>query len=187
MADKSITQAATSEAAANGEVPGSQDEKEAKAEKKPAAKKPAAKKAPAKKEAKGKSADELRAENEKAASKSMDKIKSKLKKRMMFSAREEEFGYTSGCDVLDYVMGPMGTERKGYSAGRITELHGWESTAKTTLAITLCVEAQKAGLVPMFIDFEHAYVEQYAKDLGLDTDEARFHYLAPMTAHTRSL
>lgn len=182
VAKKSISEAATSEAAANGEVPGSGEQESSSEESTSKKEKKApAKKASSKSDTKPKTVEELRAENEKAASKTMDRITSKLKGRMMFAPREEEFGFPSGCDVLDYVLGPDDTDRKGYAAGRIVELHGWESTAKTTLAITACVEAQKAGIVPMFVDFEHAYVKKYAEDLGLDTSEEAFHYIAPMT------
>lgn len=63
---------------------------------------------------------------------------------------------------LDYITGG------GYPVGRITELHGWESTGKTTNCIHAIVEAQKMGLLCAFIDTEHAFDKEYAISLGAD-------------------
>ena len=54
--------------------------------------------------------------------------------------------------------------------GRITEIYGPESSGKTTLALHLVAEAQKAGGICAFVDAEHALDAEYAKNLGVDID-----------------
>lgn len=56
----------------------------------------------------------------------------------------------------------------GYARGRILELYGPESAGKTTLALHMIAEAQKAGGRVAFIDAEHALDVEYAKHLGID-------------------
>jgi len=56
----------------------------------------------------------------------------------------------------------------GYARGRILELYGPESAGKTTLALHMIAEAQKAGGRVAFIDAEHALDVEYAKRLGID-------------------
>lgn len=58
----------------------------------------------------------------------------------------------------------------GLPYGRIVEIYGPESSGKTTLAIHVIAEAQKKGGVCAFIDAEHAFDSEYAKNLGVDTD-----------------
>ena len=58
----------------------------------------------------------------------------------------------------------------GYPRGRIIEIHGPESSGKTTLAITAIAEAQKRGGIAAFIDAEHAFDRFYAEKLGVDVD-----------------
>ena len=60
-------------------------------------------------------------------------------------------GIPTGCLSLDIAVGGVGIPR-----GRITELYGPESSGKTTLALHVIAEAQKAGGVAAFIDAEHA-------------------------------
>jgi len=57
----------------------------------------------------------------------------------------------------------------GLPAGRICEVYGPESSGKTTLALHLAAECQKAGGTVVFIDAEHALDVQYARKLGVDT------------------
>ena len=59
----------------------------------------------------------------------------------------------------------------GYPRGRIIEIYGPESSAKTTLAIHAIAEAQKAGGVAAFIDAEHAFDRFYAEKLGVNVNE----------------
>jgi recombination protein RecA len=67
---------------------------------------------------------------------------------------------------LDVALGVGGIPK-----GRITEIYGPESSGKTTLALHIVAEAQKAGGYAAFIDAEHAMDAQYAKKLGVDVDE----------------
>ena len=59
----------------------------------------------------------------------------------------------------------------GYPRGRIIEIYGPESSGKTTLALHVIAEVQKAGGRAAFIDAEHAIDPSYAKKLGVDIDE----------------
>ena len=58
----------------------------------------------------------------------------------------------------------------GIPRGRITEIYGPESSGKTTLTLHIIAEAQKTGGFAAFIDAEHAMDPEYAKKLGVDTD-----------------
>jgi len=58
----------------------------------------------------------------------------------------------------------------GMPRGRIVEIYGPESSGKTTLALHVVAEAQKGGGMAAFVDAEHAIDPEYAKKLGVDTD-----------------
>ncbi len=58
----------------------------------------------------------------------------------------------------------------GVPKGRIIEIYGPESSGKTTLALHIVAEAQKAGDIAAFIDAEHALDTDYAGNLGVDMD-----------------
>jgi recombination protein RecA len=66
---------------------------------------------------------------------------------------------------LDAAIGVGGVPR-----GRIVEIYGPESSGKTTLALHIVAEAQKAGGVAAYIDAEHAMDAEYAGKLGVDVD-----------------
>ena len=66
---------------------------------------------------------------------------------------------------LDLALGIGGVPR-----GRIVEIYGPESSGKTTVALHIIAEAQKAGGYAAFIDAEHALDPAYAKALGVDID-----------------
>lgn len=66
---------------------------------------------------------------------------------------------------LDIALGIGGVPR-----GRIVEIYGPESSGKTTVALHISAEAQKAGGIAAFIDVEHALDPVYAKALGVDID-----------------
>lgn len=72
----------------------------------------------------------------------------------------------TGSLTVDLALGVNGIPR-----GRITEIYGGESTGKTTLALNVLAEAQKAGGVAAFIDAEHALDPDYAKKIGVNTDD----------------
>lgn len=57
-----------------------------------------------------------------------------------------------------------------YAKGRIIEIYGPESSWKTTLTLHAIAEMQKAGGTAAFIDAEHALDPEYAKKIGVDTD-----------------
>jgi len=59
----------------------------------------------------------------------------------------------------------------GIPKGRVTEIFGPESSGKTTLALHILAESQKRGGTAAFIDAEHALDVNYAKRLGVKTDE----------------
>ena len=71
----------------------------------------------------------------------------------------------TGALGLDIALGIGGVPR-----GRIIEIFGPESSGKTTLALHVVAEAQKAGGEAAFIDAEHALDPVYAKHLGVDID-----------------
>jgi len=59
----------------------------------------------------------------------------------------------------------------GFPRGRVVEIFGPESSGKTTLALTVIAQAQKAGGLAAFIDVEHALDPGYAKRLGVNLDD----------------
>jgi recombination protein RecA len=58
----------------------------------------------------------------------------------------------------------------GVPRGRIIEIYGPESSGKTTLALHIVAEAQKAGGIAAYVDAEHALDASYARKLGVDID-----------------
>src|SRR5919202_1948365 len=58
----------------------------------------------------------------------------------------------------------------GFPRGRVVEIFGPESSGKTTIALQVVAQAQKAGGLAAFIDAEHALDPIYAKKLGVDVD-----------------
>jgi len=73
---------------------------------------------------------------------------------------------TTSCLSLDLAIGVGGVPR-----GRIVEISGMESGGKTTLALHIVAEAQKAGGVAAYIDSEHAMDAGYATRLGVNIDD----------------
>src|SRR5437762_5153344 len=72
---------------------------------------------------------------------------------------------STGSLGLDIALGIGGLPR-----GRVVEIYGPESSGKTTLALHVVAEAQKAGGTCAFIDAEHALDPAYARKLGVDVD-----------------
>ena len=70
---------------------------------------------------------------------------------------------STGSLSLDFALGVGGIPK-----GRITEIYGPESSGKTTIALHVIAEVQKAGGEAAFIDAEHALDPIYAKHLGVD-------------------
>lgn len=73
---------------------------------------------------------------------------------------------STGSLSLDIALGIGGLPR-----GRVIEIYGQESSGKTTLALQVVAECQKAGGTAAFIDAEHALDPPYAGKLGVDIDE----------------
>ncbi|OLL76763.1 RecA protein [Pseudonocardia sp. Ae168_Ps1] len=73
---------------------------------------------------------------------------------------------STGSIALDVALGVGGIPR-----GRVVEIYGPESSGKTTVALHTVASAQAAGGVAAFVDAEHALDPEYAKALGVDTDE----------------
>ncbi|CAG6392950.1 recombinase RecA [Streptomyces cocklensis] len=72
---------------------------------------------------------------------------------------------STGSTALDVALGVGGLPR-----GRVVEVYGPESSGKTTLTLHAVANAQKAGGTVAFVDAEHALDPDYAKALGVDTD-----------------
>ncbi|NDJ11883.1 MAG: recombinase RecA [Acidobacteriia bacterium] len=72
---------------------------------------------------------------------------------------------SSGCLSIDVALGVGGFPR-----GRVAEVYGPESSGKTTIALQVIAQAQKAGGTAAFIDAEHALDPTYARKLGVDID-----------------
>jgi recombination protein RecA len=72
---------------------------------------------------------------------------------------------STGSLGLDAALGVGGVPR-----GRIIEVFGPEASGKTTMALHVMAEAQKKGGTAAFIDAEHAFDANYAKNLGVDID-----------------
>jgi recombination protein RecA len=73
---------------------------------------------------------------------------------------------STGSLALDVALGVGGIPR-----GRVSEIYGPESSGKTTLTLHVVAEAQKKGGVAAFIDAEHALDVNYARKLGVNTDD----------------
>ena len=71
----------------------------------------------------------------------------------------------TGSLALDLALGVGGLPR-----GRIVECYGHESSGKTTLALHVVANAQKAGGTAAFVDAEHALDPGYARKIGVDLD-----------------
>ncbi len=72
---------------------------------------------------------------------------------------------STGSIALDLALGVGGLPR-----GRVVEIYGPESSGKTTLALHVIAEAQKAGGTAAFVDVEHALDPAYAQNLGINLD-----------------
>ena len=73
---------------------------------------------------------------------------------------------STGSISLDLALGVGGVPK-----GRIIEIYGPESSGKTTVALHIIAEAQKAGGEAAFIDAEHALDPRYAKKLGVNISD----------------
>ncbi len=76
---------------------------------------------------------------------------------------------STGALALDVALGVGGVPK-----GRIIEIYGPESSGKTTLALHIIAEAQKAGGLAVFVDAEHALDPTYAEAIGVDLENLYF-------------
>ena len=72
----------------------------------------------------------------------------------------------TGALSLDLALGIGGIPK-----GRIVEIYGPESSGKTTLALHIVAQAQKRGGMAAYVDAEHALGPEYAKKIGVNTDD----------------
>jgi len=85
--------------------------------------------------------------------------------RMGDTAIEKVETISTGSIGLNTALGVGGIPK-----GRVVEIYGPESSGKTTLAMHIVAEAQKAGGIAAFIDAEHAFDRFYAEKLGVDVE-----------------
>ncbi|MEX2367444.1 MAG: recombinase RecA, partial [Pseudohongiellaceae bacterium] len=106
---------------------------------------------------------------EKALSAALTQIERQFGKGSMMRLGDSESvlvpSISTGSLGLDIALGVGGLPR-----GRVVEIYGPESSGKTTLALQVIAEAQKAGGTCAFIDAEHALDPIYAEALGVDVD-----------------
>ncbi|MBS3763992.1 MAG: recombinase RecA, partial [Planctomycetes bacterium] len=76
----------------------------------------------------------------------------------------------TGSLALDLALGIGGVPR-----GRVIEVYGPEASGKTTLALQIVSQAQKAGGIAAFVDAEHALDPEYAENLGVDMENLLIH------------
>lgn len=81
------------------------------------------------------------------------------------TAVDEVPAIPTGSIGLDIALGVGGLPK-----GRVVEIYGPESSGKTTLALHVIAESQKAGGIAAFIDAEHAFDRFYAQKLGVDIE-----------------
>jgi len=72
----------------------------------------------------------------------------------------------TGSISLDLTLGVGGIPH-----GRIIEIYGGEASGKTTLSLHIAAETQKKGKIAAFVDAEHALDPEYAKKIGVNTDD----------------
>ena len=111
--------------------------------------------------------DRMSADRGKAVEAALSNIEKKFGKGSIMRLGEREVSDVPAISTtslsLDAAVGVGGVPR-----GRIIEIYGPESSGKTTLALHIVAEAQKAGGVAAYIDAEHAMDADYAGKLGVD-------------------
>ena len=114
--------------------------------------------------------DRMSADRGKAIEAALSNIEKKFGKGSIMRLGEREVSDVPAISTtslsLDAAIGVGGVPR-----GRIVEIYGPESSGKTTLALHIVAEAQKAGGVAAYIDAEHAMDADYAGKLGVQIDQ----------------
>ena len=111
------------------------------------------------------------ADREKAVDLAITQIEKQFGKGSIMRLGGDEFisdvpATPTGSISLDIALGVGGVPR-----GRVIEIFGPESGGKTTLALHIVAEAQKKGGLAAFIDAEHALDVNYARNIGVNTDD----------------
>lgn len=118
---------------------------------------------------KEKKSEENKKQN-KALESAIDEIKERFGEGAIMKMREVTAvnvdAVPTGSIAMDQALGVGGMPR-----GRIIEIYGAESSGKTTLSLHVVAEAQKLGGVAAYIDAEHAMDPDYAKRIGVNTDD----------------
>ncbi len=111
-------------------------------------------------------------EREKALEMALDQIEKQFGKGSIMRLGGDE---TLAGDVESIPTGSLGLDLAvgigGLPRGRVVEIYGPESSGKTTLTLHAIAEAQKKGGIAAFIDAEHALDINYARRLGVKTDD----------------
>ncbi|PWT88473.1 MAG: recombinase RecA [Blastocatellia bacterium] len=114
--------------------------------------------------------DRMNADRSKAIEAALSNIEKKFGKGSIMRLGERDVSDVPAISTtslsLDAAVGVGGVPR-----GRIVEIYGPESSGKTTLALHIVAEAQRAGGVAAYIDAEHAMDADYAVKLGVDIDQ----------------
>jgi recombination protein RecA len=109
-------------------------------------------------------------EKSQALGRALQQIEKTFGKGSIMRLDEEAYltipGISTGALSLDLALGGKGIPR-----GRIVEIFGPESSGKTTLALTVAGQAQKAGGVAAVIDAEHALDPSWARKIGVNIDD----------------
>lgn len=113
----------------------------------------------------------MKEEKLKAINDSMKRIEQQYGKGSVMRLGDKNLNFSresisTGCLSLDIALGVGGIPK-----GRIIEIYGPESSGKTTIALHMISEIQRAGGVAAFIDVEHALDPSYAKNIGVDINE----------------
>src|ERR1700758_4984618 len=105
----------------------------------------------------------------KAAETALTQIERQFGKGAIMRLGAKEFlpisSLSTGSLGVDAALGIGGIPR-----GRVVEIFGPESSGKTTLSLQIIAQAQKTGGLAAFVDAEHALDAEYAKKLGVDTE-----------------
>ncbi len=111
-----------------------------------------------------------KSERLKALNLTLEKIEKDFGKGSVMRLGDAKYGaieaIPTGAISLDLALGVGGVPR-----GRIIEIFGPESSGKTTVAMHICAQAQRLGGTAAIVDAEHALDPEYAKALGVDTDD----------------
>ncbi len=106
----------------------------------------------------------------KALMHALDEIKERFGEGAIMKMREIQAvnvdSVPTGSIAMDLALGVGGMPR-----GRIIEIYGGESSGKTTLSLHVVAEAQKKGGTCAFVDAEHAMDPDYARRIGVNTDD----------------